>query len=253
MQRSSLLAAVLLLSISVSALQAGVVPFSEDFVSDPAGWADVASGALVHSAVGGPDGAGDSFVSAERNFVSSPNNSATTIIRGHDSADASGDAFVGNWIDSGVTAFSYFVRHDAGVPLTLAARFASPLNFPGANAVFGPVASGVWTEVTFDVTPGSSQFTSFEGSDYTTIFSNIGNIQLTARPDALLGVDQIVTFQFADVQVVPEASSAVLFGLGAGLAGTYVIIARRRRGRSQTGRGRTLSRRVLEAGHRAYR
>jgi len=207
-----------------------VVNFTEDFVVDAAGWADVGFAALSFSATGGPAGAGDSFVSGQRNFFASPNNFATTIIRGHDSLNSSGKAFVGDWIDSGVVSFSYFVRHNAGVPLTFAARFASPLNSPGANATFGTVDSGVWTEVTFDVTSSSPQFTSFEGSDYNTVFGNVGNVQLTARPDSLLGVDQDVTFDFDDVSVaVPEGAAGTLLAIGVAL--TFPMLARRRRRR----------------------
>lgn len=226
MLRSTLLVASFLV-LSINSLRADVATFREDFVSDPAGWVNAGFGALSFSSTGGPDGVGDSFVTGERNFFSSPNNFATTIIRGHDSLNSSSDAFVGNWIASGITEFKYFVRHNASVPLTFAARFASPLNSPGANAEFGLVGPGVWTELTFDVSADSTQFTSFEGSTYEAVFSNIGNIQLTARPDALLGVDQTVTFDFDKIAIVPEASSMLLISI-AMTGGGLVMFGKRR-------------------------
>jgi hypothetical protein len=209
------------------ATQAAAIPFTEEFSATSNGWVNFSSGAMVHSATGGPEGAGDGFISATRNFVSSVSNDATTYVRGHDSLNASGDAFVGNWIAESVTQFSYWVRHDAGIPLTFGTRLASPLNSPGANAIASEVPSGVWTRIEFEISAASPQFTSFEGSNFNTVFSSIGNIQLTVRPGDLKGVNQLVTFDVDKVSVVPEPSSAVLLGT-VGLVCALLATKRRR-------------------------
>lgn len=198
------------LIVSAGVTQAATIPFTEEFSAASNGWVNFSSGAVVHSATGGPDGVDDGFISATRNFVSSVNNDATTFARGHDSLNASGDAFVGNWIAESVTRFSYWIRHDAGVPLTFGTRLASSLNSPGANAIASEVPSGVWTRIEFDIAAASPQFTSFEGSNFNTVLSSIGNLQLTVRPGEFKGVNQVVTFDVDKVSIVPEPSSAVL-------------------------------------------
>ena len=214
----ALIAGISLLA-GAGATQAATIPFTEEFSATSNGWVNFSSGAVVHSATGGPEGAGDGFISATRNFVSSVSNDATTFVRGHDSLNASGDAFVGNWIAESVTQFSYWVRHDAGIPLTFGTRLASPLNSPGANAIASEVPSGVWTRIEFEISAASPQFTSFEGSNFNTVFSSIGNLQLTVRPGHLKGVNQVVTFDVDKVSVVPEPSSMVLLGNAALLCG----------------------------------
>ncbi|MBX9792021.1 MAG: DNRLRE domain-containing protein, partial [Pirellulales bacterium] len=222
----TLMAGIALLA-GAGAAQAATIPFTEEFSAASNGWVNFSSGAVVHSSTGGPNGAGDGFISATRNFVSSVSNDATTFVRGHDSLNASGDAFVGNWIAESVTQFSYWVRHDAGIPLTFGTRLASPVNSPGANSIASEVPSGVWTRIEFEISAASPQFTSFEGSNFNTVFSSIGNLQLTVRPGDLKGINQVVTFDVDKVSVVPEPSSMTLLCIAA-IVGVLAVTRRRR-------------------------
>lgn len=206
---------------------AATVPFVETFATDTADWRNAAGSALDFNAAGSFDGS--SFVSTSFNFVNNSENEDLVIFRGQDNFDSSTDALVGDWISEGVAEFSFYIRHDGPSPANFFARFASPFNFPGGVAVdFAPVAAGVWTELSFTIDASNPQFVSFEGSDFNTVFSNIGNVQIGVRvPGAFAGLDQPVTFSLDNVAitggVIPTPGAATLFAL-AGLAA-----ARRRR------------------------
>ena len=209
-----LTAAALVLSAGLSA-SAATVPFTEDFVSDNAAWKDAASADLSFVAAGGPDASG--YVTTSFNFSGSATGDTPVLLRGHDNFNASGDAFVGNWITEGVTEFSAYVRHDSAVPLNFFARFAGSFNFPGAVAVsFVPVLPNTWTEVTFAISPFNPQFVTFEGSDFNTIFGAVGNVQLgVSVPAALDSADVDVAIDVDQPTITPEPTSLGLVTLGA--------------------------------------
>jgi hypothetical protein len=213
------LAALVALALPAAVAGAATVPFTEEFSADASSWRGNpnSAGSLdAWSASGGADGGG--FVSESFNFVGSTFGAQGPVIfRGPSSA--SGGAFTGNWIADAVHEVSVYVRHDAPVPITFFARFASPMGFPGAIAVdSSSVAAGEWTELTFLIDPASPQWVSFEGSDFATVFSSIGIVQIGAViPEALAGVDQAVRFDLDRVSLrgVPEAAGLGLLGLGA--------------------------------------
>lgn len=213
--KSLITAAAMAAFCSVSTLQAATVPFTEDFVADNAGWKDAASADLAYVAAGGPDGS--SYVSGTFSFAASVENDTPVLMRGQDNFDASGDAFVGDWISEGVTELTAWVRHNAPMPLTFFSRSSKPANFPGGVAVvFGVAMPNVWTEVVFDVSATSPQFVTFEGSDYNTIFSGIGNVQFGVMvPAALEGFTPPVTFDLDQPTITPEPASLGLFAAGA--------------------------------------
>lgn len=213
------IAAILSVCVTFSfvvAAGAAVVPFTEDFTSDSANWRDATGGApLGWSSAGGPDGG--SFASGTFNFVASVEEDTPVLLRAQGEFGSSGGAFIGNWITEGVTEFSAFVKHDAAVPLIFFTRFSSLLNFPGATAiVFAPVAPNTWTEITFAIdTLKPTQFVSFEGTDFGTVFSNIGNVQIgISVPAALAGLDQTFTFDVDKATIVPEPATAGLLAIG---------------------------------------
>jgi len=195
-------------------LQAATVPFTEDFPADAANWKDAANADLTYIAAGGPDGSG--YASGSFSFAAQNDGDTPVLLRGHDGFDSSSDAFVGNWIADGVTEFSAFVRHSAPVPMNFFTRFVSSFNFPGAVALdFVPVLPNTWTKVTFNVTPASPQFLTFETSDHTTVFSNIGNVQLgVSVPAALAGSTFPITFDLDQPTITPEPATAGLMAAG---------------------------------------
>jgi hypothetical protein len=190
------------------------IPTIEDFNADIANWGDASDVALLtHVASGGPDGSG--YASTEFVFAGSGGGSggdSVVLFRGEDEFNSSGGAFVGNWLADGVRQISAQVRHNAPVPLSYFGRFSTPGNFPAIGAVqFAPVLPNVWTEIVFDLRRASPQIITFEGSNYATLMSNIGHIQLgVGIPAALANDATVYTFDLDHVVAVPEPSAIVL-------------------------------------------
>lgn len=198
-----------------AAASPAAVPFTEDFVADSANWFDNSGGSpLGWSPAGGPDGS--SFALGSFNFVGSAPEDTPVIFRAQDEFGSSGGAFEGSWIADGVTEFSAFVQHDAGMPLTFFTRFSGPANFPGAFAIqFVPVPPNIWTEISFGIDPLNPQFVTFEGSDFETVFGNIGHIQIgVSVPEALAGLDQTFTFGVDKPTILPEPTTIGLLAIG---------------------------------------
>lgn len=209
------------------------LPFTEHFDADVAGWEDGVGDPLTFQPSGGPDGS--SFASTEFNYFGFSNafGGGPVTFRANDSDDASGDAFVGNWITEGVQQVSVFVLQETGVPLEFFLRVASSFNFPGA--VFDnptSVPSGVWTELIFDIDPNSPLCTGEgPGSSCADALANVGNFQFgTSAPLALTELDQAFLLGIDQVTItaVPEPGATLL--LGTGLA-TLAALGRRGRQR----------------------
>jgi len=182
---------------------AATVPFLEDFTADSANWYNADSSAVLDwVASGGPDGS--SFAQTTFNFVSTPTGTDTTILRAQASLGSSGSAFAGDYLTEGVSEFKIYVRHTAPEPLTFFMRFSGPANFPGAAAVnFVPVPPNTWTEISIPIIASNPQFVTFEGSDFNTVFSNVGNLQLGVSTPASLGeVDNDIVFQVDKAELV---------------------------------------------------
>ncbi len=207
------------------------VPFTETFSTGNANWrtSDSLTPATWNSVGGGaPDNAG--FISTTRSFVNDPAsqtappvllNALSNLIP---SQGASGGLLFGNWATSGVTTFTFDIRHNAPVALTAFARFARATNFPGATAVgFVPVQPNVWTTITINISPTSPNFVSFENSNYNTVFGvnaapgfqAIGRVQLGVFvPQSLAFTTPTYTFEFDNVRVIPSPSAAGLMVIG---------------------------------------
>ena len=199
-----------LLSSSASAV---TVPFEESFSVNASNWKNTAYGNPIYVASGGSDGGG--YI--RHTFAFSSSSSTTPVLfRGHDEFNASGGAFVGNWIADGATKVKAKVRHNFPQPTTFFARFADPAFFPGAIGIdFAPVFPNVWSEIEFGIYNGNPQFIEFEGSDFHTIFSNIGKVQFgVSEPAAFANDPTLYTYELDQVLVVPEpASLAIVLGL----------------------------------------
>lgn len=212
-------------AIFVAPAFAGVTPpITENFNTDAANWRNSAGTAeLDWISSGSFDGS--AFASGTLNFMNSVEGDTPIAFRAQDEFNSSGNAFVGDWIAGGATEFSAWVRHDAAVPLSFFTRFSSPFNFPGAIAVeFAPVLPNTWTQLTFAIDPNNPQFISFEGSDFNSVFSNVGHIQIGVDvPLALAGLDQTFTFDLDHARLIPAPGAVSLFALSG------IVALRRRR------------------------
>lgn len=192
--------------------QAQAAPSVTEEFDNAANWV---SGAFTAIQEVGSGGVGNSsYVSWEAGFDSLGQG---TIFRAHEAFDASGDAFVGDWLAEGYVQLSAYVRHNAPLPLNYFARLATPSNFPAAGVVsFIPVLPNTWTELSFNVQPSSPQIVTYEGSDHQTIFSNIGNLQLFVEVPAGLESDPtLYRFDLDQVSVsVPEPATFFLLLAG---------------------------------------
>ena len=203
---------------------AGVVPFTEDFNGGANGWLSGSYGALTEVGSGALDGS--AYVSTQTD-LNTAGPFGLTILRGHDDFDASGDAFVGDYLAGGIDRISFDFRHNAGQDLGIALRVAQSMNFPAfAVELAGPVASGSWTTLSFDLSFFNPLLT-IEGAPtpeaFNAIMAAVGNIQVSADRPAGLDSELLVDFDIDNVTITPAPSAVALLGLG-GLAA-----ARRRR------------------------
>lgn len=183
-------------------------PFTEDFGASTANWKNNASLDLTHVPSGGP---GDSaHVSTNYSFVAA--GPQVAIFRGHDSFDASGDAFVGNWLAGNVSHLSGYVRHVAPQPLEFFVRIATSGNSPAVSFTLpNPVPAGRWTPIDFWISFANPLHTN-EGSPsqtfYNNVLSNVGNVQIgVLTPGDLLGNPASFQFDLDRVSIIPEPAT----------------------------------------------
>lgn len=196
--------AFLLLPCLASWCVGATVPFTEGFLAGTSNWADVAqSFNLDYIANGGPDGNG--FISDQQGFATRSDGDSLVLFRAHQFLGASGGAFAGNWLGEGVGEFSAIVRHDLPVPVNFFTRFSSPTNFPGAiGVIFAPVLPNTWTRISIAVEATNPAFVSFEGSDFASVFSSVGNVQVGV--DVPLGFGMTNTAYRFDLDVASIVS-----------------------------------------------
>lgn len=203
---------------------AATVPFTESFSTDASNWRNAGGASnAAWTGTGGADGGG--FISETFSFANSAANDTPVLMRAQSSYNSSGNNFWGNWISEGVTEYRMSVRSHATVPINFFSRFVSPAGFPGAVAVgFTPIMPETWTEIVIPINASNPQFISFETSDFNTIFSGIGRLQVgVSVPAALAGSTTPMTFDLDQVRIVPEPASLTALALGA------MIALRRRR------------------------
>jgi hypothetical protein len=191
-----------------------IVPFTEDFTSGASNWLNGSSAAPTWSATGGVDDGG--YISAPGAI--SAGGFGTIVFRGNAAADASGDAFVGNWLTGGVSTFSAFVRHDAPVALNFYARLDAGSGRAASSVDFS-VPVGSWFQLNIPITETSFQSYGAAGTGtaaFNSVFSGIQNVQIalsTSQDPGTAG--QTYNVSLDRVAIVPEPHTLSMLTLAA--------------------------------------
>ncbi|MBY0400375.1 hypothetical protein K2X89_08780, partial [Myxococcota bacterium] len=208
-----------LLSGSLGAFAAGQaqavsVPFAETFDTGVSGWENNIQNPLTFGATGGSDGGG--YASGTFNFngfVPGPGGSGPIVLRASAADNASGGAFLGNWLTAGVGSVTAMVRHNAPEAITYFLRLATAANSPaGAFQLSVSVEANVWTQITF---PISSCTDAGPPGACAAALAAVGNLQIgTSAPVGLRDDDVAYAFDVDQVSLnpIPEPGTAVLFG-----------------------------------------
>ena len=204
------LALLAVAATSIVPAQALVVPFTEDFIAGASNWLNGTNSAPTWSATGGVDGGG--FISAPGAITAG--GFGTIVFRGNASADASGDAFVGNWISGGVSTFSAFLYHDAPVALNFYARLDAGAGRAASSVDFS-VAPGAWFQLEIPIVNSSTSFQSYGAGTFATVFNGIQNVQivLSATQDPSTA-GQTYNVSLDRVAIVPEPGTLGLVASG---------------------------------------
>lgn len=193
---------------SVGVVTAQIGDFVEDFEGGTAGFVNAGRDAVEIFNSGGVGNSAFVRAAVDPDFQG-------VVIRAETDARspvASNGAFAGDYIQSAVETLSFSLRHDSNNAETFGVRFAPATNFPGITFNFAEaVEPGEFQELVVDFSDPTA-FQAFEGSDFDTIFRQIGNVQLLA-PAGSFNVD-IDNFAIATASSVPEPSSGLLLAMG---------------------------------------
>jgi len=217
---------------SLHPVQALIVPFTEDFPSGASNWLNGASQAPTWSATGG---VGDSaYISYTAPDFTSGSSSPfppfpppfQLMFRANSSANASGGAFVGDWLAGGVTSLSVTVRHNYDSTLHLYARLAAT-GGAGASLAFNDafaLAPNAWTTINIPIVESDPPFVGYGSGTFSSTFSNIQILQFGLYLPANTEFTGL-RMDVASASIVPEPGTVglVVFGL-VGL----VLLQRRR-------------------------
>ena len=156
----------------------------------------------------------------------------TIVFRANDANNASGDAFVGNWLSAEVTSFSAYVRHNADVALNFYARFDAGSG-RAASSVNFLVNPNSWTFLELPISNETTSFQSYGAAGagataFNSIFGGIQNVQIAlgAAQDASTH-GQTYTVGLDSVSIVPEPGTGMLLMLGLGLVASFRRFSRR--------------------------
>lgn len=189
------------------------LPFTESFEVNSSGWVYGTSTSPTWVANGGAEGS--AYISGSASV--SGTGFGTIVFRANNANNASGDAFVGNWLSAGVTSFSAYVRHNADVALNFYARFDAGSG-RAASSVNFLVNPNSWT---FFELPISNEITSFQSygaagtgaTAFNTIFGGIQNVQIALAVDQA-NAGKTVRVDLDGVSRVPEPGVGTLAAIG---------------------------------------
>lgn len=203
---------LVVLMTTASPASALITPFTEDFTAGASNWLNGTNAAPTWSATGGVDGGG--YISAPGAI--SAGGFGTIVFRGNGAADASGDAFVGDWITGGVSKFSAYISHDAPVALNFYARLDAGSGRAGSSVDFS-VAAGAWFQLNLPIVNSPTSFQSYGAGTFATVFNGIQNVQIalsTTQDPSTAG--QIYNVSLDRVATVPEPGTLGLVAAGLG-------------------------------------
>jgi hypothetical protein len=207
------------------------VPFTENFPINAANWLNGSGTAANWIASGGADGGG--YISAPGTIDT--NGFGPIVFRGNNAQDASGDAFVGNWITGGVSLFTAYVRHNAPTNLFFYVRLDRGAgNAASSNPL--EVAPNTWTQLSIPITnslgTNGEVFQSYGAAitNFNAIFTNIQNVQiaLSSGQDPIT-VGQTYTIDLDQPAVIPEPGTVALIGLALAILPAARMLRRKRR------------------------
>ncbi len=198
-----------------------VTNFTETFNTNASGWLAGTNSAPTYNATGGVGNSG--YISYTTTFTSGTSGGfgappLQILLRGNNAANASGDAFVGNWLTSGVDSLSAVVRHNYSSALNFYARLDAG---GGAAAsltsdVLYAVEPNTWTKVTIPIVNSNPPFSSFGAGTFNGVFSNVQNVQLGYYvPASTTFTDFRIDLDNVSVSV-PEPASLGMIGLALG-------------------------------------
>lgn len=219
--------------IASGSASAAVLGFVEDFSSNSPGWLNEGSLAVTYNTTGGPNGAGDAYISDANimnRVATTGQSSLETIFRGVSAVGApvSGDNFVGDFRAAGITEFRAWIKQDnpQGAAMSMGVRF--PTTEPGAafTITFATaIPNGLWTQISIPLVydPSFATNPNISGgskavneANWNDLFSKVTGIQFNASQSGLPN-PTTVTFSLDKVSTVPEPASIGMFGLATGL------------------------------------
>jgi hypothetical protein len=198
-----------------------VTNYTETFNTGASNWLTGISTAPTYHATGGVGDSGYiSFTPADFNSGSGGfGDPLQLMFRANANADASADAFVGNWMGSGVISLTLTVQHNYTESLNLYARFAGTAGAGAslANDIVFSIAPNTWTTVTIPIVDSNPPFTSYGSSNFAGVFTNVQNLQIGLYLPADTDFSGL-TMSIDNVTIaVPEPTSAILAMTGLGL------------------------------------
>ncbi len=193
-----------------------VLPFTESFEVNASGWVYGTSTTPIWASSGGAVGNG--YISGTASVIGT--GFGTIVFRANDANNASGDAFVGNWLSAGVIAFSAYVRHNADVALNFYARLDAGAGRAGSSVNF-LVTPNNWTLLELPIANEITSFQSYGAAGtgqaaFNTIFGGIQNVQIALAADTA-NAGKTVTVDLDGVSMVPEPTASVSL-ISAGVA-----------------------------------